>query len=177
MLAFDLETTGVSFLTDRIICAAACDPCQGLERTFVFPLGDAPEDFMRLLDGADRLCSFNGARFDIPFMVVQWGVPAARAHGWRVKLHDVFEACRSAFRCTFKLQDLLAHNGLPGKSGTGAEAVGLAERGEWERLREYCLTDTLRTHAVSSLDPILLPRLPGIALAPDGRFRLVRAGP
>lgn len=173
MLAFDLETTDTRpTASAQITCAAAYDPEGGIERTFVFGLGDRPEEFMQLLDSADRLCSFNGVRFDIPFMQAKWGVTAERAHAWRLKLHDVFEACRAALQVTFPLDALLDLNGLPGKTGTGAHAVVLAANAEWDELREYCLMDTKRTHAVSSLEVIRLPKLEGVWMSRRGTFHL-----
>ena len=73
MLSFDLETTGLNPATCAITCACAYDPERGIERYFLFPLGDDPEEFLQLLDEADRLCAFNGARFDIPFLQVALG--------------------------------------------------------------------------------------------------------
>jgi len=70
MLAFDLETTGLNPRQHIITCAGVYDPDSKLERIFIFPKGDDPEEFMVLLDKADRLCAFNGARFDIPFIQV-----------------------------------------------------------------------------------------------------------
>jgi len=75
MLSFDLETTGLNPATCAITCACAYDPERGIERYFLFPLGDDPEEFLQLLDEADRLCAFNGARFDIPFLQVALGLP------------------------------------------------------------------------------------------------------
>ena len=73
MLSFDLETTGLNPATCAITCACAYDPERGIERHFLFPLGDDPEEFLQLLDESDRLCAFNGARFDIPFLQVALG--------------------------------------------------------------------------------------------------------
>lgn len=71
---------------------------------------------------------------------------------------------------TFPLRDLLDLNGLPGKTGSGADAVGLARAGDWARLGEYCLNDTRVTHRVSSLDRILLPRTRGLFMDARGMF-------
>ena len=75
MLSFDLETTGLNPATCAITCACAYDPERGIERHFLFPLGDDPEEFLQLLDESDRLCAFNGARFDIPFLQVALDSP------------------------------------------------------------------------------------------------------
>jgi hypothetical protein len=180
MLAFDLETTGLDPRGDLITCAAVCDPERGTEGVFFFarldesgrlvPSLERAEEFMRLLDEADRLCAFNGARFDLPFIQHQLGASAGRVRGWRLKLHDVFEACKLALGITFPLRALLELNGLPGKTGSGTEAMQLARDGEWERLGEYCLNDTRVTHRVSSLDHICLPKTHGVHLDSRGNF-------
>ena len=93
MLAFDIETTGLDAETCEVTCACAYDPCLGVERSFLFALGDSPDEFMGLLDEAPLLCAFNGVRFDIPFMCRRWGVSDERAGRWVAKLLDPFEAC------------------------------------------------------------------------------------
>lgn len=170
MLAFDLETTGVCPTKHAITCAAVCDLDTGFERAFIFPLGDDPEEFMCLLDGADRLCAFNGARFDLAFIEHHFRPSLERALSWRLKLHDVFEACKLALGVTFSLDALLELNGVPGKTGSGADAITLALEGDWARLGEYCLNDTRKTHRVSSLPQILLPKTRGIVMDASGSF-------
>ena len=62
MLAFDLETTGLDPEVDDVTCACAYDPDAGVDLTFFFRggVGDTPEAFFALLDGAARLCAANG---------------------------------------------------------------------------------------------------------------------
>ena len=171
MLAFDLETTGLDPHRDRITCASAYDPAAGIEQTFVLGRGDDPAEFLALLDAADRLCAFNGARFDLAFLQHSLGVPAARIRSWRLKLHDVYEACRLALGVTFSLDALLEANGLHGKTGSGREAVVLAQEGRWDELARYCLHDSVVTHRVSSLPRILLPRTRGLCMTELGCFQ------
>jgi hypothetical protein len=180
MLSFDLETTGLDPRTDLITCAAAYDPDAGIERVFFFAQEDGAgglvpmlrdaDEFMGLLDAAHRLCAFNGARFDLPFIQHQLGASAARVRGWRLKLHDVFVACKWGLGVTFPLQALLELNGLPGKTGSGADAVQLARDGQWQRLGDYCMNDTVLTHAVSAMDSILLPKTRGMVFCLAGAF-------
>lgn len=172
MLAFDLETTGLDPRVDRITCASAYDPATGIERTFVLGRGDSPSEFLSLLDGADRLCAFNGARFDLAFLQYSLGVSSARIRSWRLKLHDVYEACRLAIGVTFSLDALLEANGLQGKTGSGRDAVVMARDGRWEDLAKYCLEDSRLTHSVSSLDRIRLPRTRGMCLTSCGEFKI-----
>lgn len=158
MLAFDIETTGLDRSRCEITCAAVCDRDTGEQRVFVFSNGDDPEDFMALLDTADRLCCFNGVRFDIPFIQEHWRVPWGRVEGWRRKTHDVFEACRLCLNHTFSLDALLEANRLPGKTGSGSNAVELWRQGRWDELAAYCLADAEQTHAVSSMEHIVIPK-------------------
>ena len=175
MLAFDLETTGLNPETDLITCAAAYDPDAGIERVFFFSRGDDPEEFLALLDGADRLCAFNGARFDIPFLQAAFKPAAGRVLSWRLKLHDVYEACRLALCVTFPLQALLDINGLAGKTGSGADAIRLAREERWQELGDYCLHDTRMTHRVSSLASIRLPKTRDICMDARGAFAFCSA--
>lgn len=174
MLAFDIETTGLDPLSCEITCACAWG--DAVRATFIFPTGDDPEEFMRLLDEADRLCCFNGVQFDIPFMRARWGVPEERVAAWRLKVHDVFEGCRLGLGLTFSLGALLAANGQASKTGSGADAVELARAGRWEELGSYCLADARLTHSVSSLARIRIPRFAGVVMCADGRFAAARAG-
>ena len=171
MLAFDLETTGLDPATDQITCAAVCDPDAGIERVFFFLRGDDPEEFMGLLDNAERLCAFNGASFDLPFIAARLGPTPARVGSWRLKLHDVYVACKWGIGVTFPLQALLDLNGIPGKTGQGKDAIKLFHAGDWDALGLYCLNDTRRTHQVSSLASIILPKTRSLLLDPRGIFR------
>jgi len=180
MLAFDLETTGLNPKEDLVTCAAVFDPAAGVSRVFFFvrldeaghlvPVLDEAEEFMNLLDKADRICAFNGARFDLPFIRYQLRAPVERVMGWRLKLHDVFEACKLALGVTFPLQKLLELNGLEGKTGSGLTAIQLARDGDMQALGEYCLNDTRVTHTVSSRAHIRLPNTHGLSMTADGQF-------
>ena len=125
--------------------------------TLVFNQGDDPEAFMTLLDQADRLCSFNGVRFDIPFIQACFKASNSRVSAWRRKLHDIFEGCKLSLDITFPLSALLKKNNLAGKNGNGADAILLAKNQEWDKLGGYCINDTKMTHAVSSLQAIWIP--------------------
>ena len=165
MLAFDIETAGLDPRLHSITCVCVYDPEAGIQEEFVFELGDqhpgpAPGRLMAMLDAADRLCAFNGVRFDLPFIARRWAVPDERLAAWMCKLVDVFEMCKLGLNKTFPLNRLLAANGMESKTGTGMHAVHMAARGEWAALAEYCMQDTVKTHAVTSLPLVLLPGLP-----------------
>ena len=178
MLAFDIETlTGLDPLQpgNRVTVAAVYDPDRGIERVFNFLTGASPEEFFTVLDEAERLCAFNGARFDIPFIQKHWRVPPPRAQAWLAKLFDVFEACKVAVGVTFSLNALLAENGLGAKTGTGLEAIALARNGEHEKLEAYCMEDTVLTHRASSLERIAVPKNPGLFFTPRARILFAKA--
>lgn len=156
MLAFDIETTGLGE-ADTITAACAFDPSRNIERTFIFSQGGDPHEFIALLDEADVLCAFNGVRFDIPFMQKEWKLSDSRVHVWVAKLVDVYEMAMLVFRRGFSLNQLLIANKIDVKTGTGKEAIELAHRGAWAELGEYCMQDTKKTHAVTSLAKIITP--------------------
>lgn len=162
MVAFDIETHGLKPIEKPITAAAVYNGC-GLSRVFVFKGEDEEadmllrEEFLGILDAAPRLCAFNGIRFDIPYIIKDWGLDPARARAWVLKTVDVFEACKLGLRQTFKLSQLLAVNSLESKTGSGAEAVVLAREKKWEQLGAYCLQDTRLTYLVTAQVCIMLP--------------------
>ena len=125
------------------------------------------EEFLAILDAAPRLCAFNGIRFDIPYIIKDWGLDPARAHDWVRKTVDVFEASKLGLQQTFKLAQLLAVNNMESKTGSGAEAVILAREKRWEELGAYCLQDTRLTYLVTAQMAVVLP------LHTSGRQRVV----
>lgn len=174
MLSFDIETTGLQ-KADTITAACAYDPERGICATFIFARGDDPNEFIRLLDEADQLCAFNGARFDIPFMRKEWCLSREKVHAWMVKLVDVYESCMLVFQRGFSLNQLLTVNKIPVKTGSGKEAIDLALQQRWDELGDYCLQDTIKTYNVTTLPRIELPlRFPRYSVVLQGlHFHLV----
>jgi hypothetical protein len=171
VLAFDIETTGLDPETCMVTCVCAYDADRGIERSFVFQRGDSEPawEFLQMLDDAPLLCAFNGVRFDLPFLARRWGVPDERVGAWVRKMVDPFEACKLALNRTFSLNKLLVANGLPVKTGSGLEAVRMAEEGRWGELAEYCMHDTKMTHAA-----VLVPG--GALLPPESSATFSRGG-
>ena len=173
MLAFDIETTGIN--SDAVAtCACAYDPDAGIDQLFFFKDG-THEDFFVLLDQASTLCAFNGARFDIPFLQERFKIPDNRVAAWRLKLHDLYEACYLSFGGAFSLNALLAANDMASKTGTGKDAIHLALEERWDELGAYCRQDTIKTHAVSNLLYVCLPvrGYPRLHLKPNGEVVVV----
>jgi RNase_H superfamily len=162
MVAFDIETEGFNPLKQRITAAAVYDG-NGLSKVFVFKGEDQAadlalrEEFLSILDAAPRLCSFNGIRFDIPYIIKHWKLDPLLAERWVRKTLDIFEACKLGLKQTFKLSQLLAVNNMESKTGSGLEAVGLARDRRWEELGAYCLQDTRLTYLVTAQMGVMLP--------------------
>lgn len=163
MLAFDIETEGLDKYTHRITVACVLDPDRGISESFVFLQADqdacrsSVERFLQHLDEAEMLCAYNGARFDIPFIVHQFRVPHSRYSKWLVKLFDYFEACRLILSSTCSLNELLLTNGIQCKTSSGTQAVVWAQQGQWRDLCDYCMSDTALTHALCSKPVVSLP--------------------
>lgn len=165
MLTFDIETTGLDGYNDRVTCICFYDSETGQQTSLVFDQECNTEDSLQkqgeatlLLDTASVLCAFNGAKFDIPFLAKNWKIDDEVVGRWRAKLVDVYEASRLAIKTTFSLNQLLAANGLSSKSGSGLEAVRLAQQGEWNALADYCMQDVMLTHQVTTLSVVILPK-------------------
>jgi uncharacterized protein YprB with RNaseH-like and TPR domain len=155
MLAFDIETEGLKSSEHRIIVASVYDPDSGMQRTFNFMADPAKfqserDEFIRTLDEAPALCSFNGVRFDIPFIAARFNISAEQQGQWVLKTLDLFEVCKLCFGSSCSLKNLLAANGLEQKSSHGLQAIEWAKQGNWKDVEEYCMRDAMLTHQVSS---------------------------
>lgn len=126
----------------------------------------------QILDEAPRISCFNGTRFDIPFLQTQLGFNNERVGRWILKMFDVFDIARGILQTTFKLDYLLALNGIQTKSASGMQAVIWARNPEdWPKLEAYCLQDTRLTFQLSQLPRIRLP-----APHPGGAYHVVQDG-
>jgi hypothetical protein len=145
--------------------------------TLNFLAGDVPGKTARLgevLDAAPRISCFNGTRFDLPFLQERLGFAPARVGAWMLKMFDVYDIASSILRTTFRLDVVLALNGMPTKSASGLQAVAWArDPADWPLLEAYCLEDTRLTFELSQLPRITLPPPhPGVAA-----YRVVQDGP
>lgn len=102
-----------------------------------YDVGTEIEEFLLILDQAETLCSFNGVKFDIPFIVQQFGVPACRYEPWIIKLFDYFEICRLVFASSCSLNNILLTNGYEVKTSSGLQAVTWAKVSCY---RSLCMT-------------------------------------
>jgi hypothetical protein len=103
-------------------------------------------DLCRALDEADRLVAYNGREFDLRVLGNHFG--RERAEAWATKLADPFELIRAATGSWVSLDELLAANGLPVKTGSGVDAVAWWAAGEYDRVAEYCRQDAEALHTL-----------------------------
>jgi DNA polymerase III alpha subunit (gram-positive type) len=157
MLAFDIETTGLDSNVDHITAASVYDPRHNIQKTFIFPLGDSVSEFVGYLDNADKLCAFNGAAFDIPFIEAAFALPPTKTYQWRLKLFDLCEMSSQVFHEKFSLNQILLYNNIDVKTSSGKEAIQMARRYEWDALANYCMHDTIKTWQISNRPIIKLP--------------------
>lgn len=149
VLAIDIETTGLE-PDCALTCVCVYDGRQG--RTWLFPPTIRQDEYLshasqiaRCLEGASHILAFNGAGFDLPVLARCVRVPVGP---WMSKLVDPLYAARAFWRTGQRLDDFLALNGMPLKTGTGAHAVQLAREGRWQELGDYCMEDTRLTYNV-----------------------------
>ena len=105
--------------------------------------GDTHRDMralVRLLDKAEMIVGFNLVGFDWIVMKKYYhNRPLYERH--RAKTHDVFSRVRDATGVWYKLDRLLALNGLGMKTADGLEAIRMWEEGRRDELQDYCESD------------------------------------
>ena len=130
-----------------------------LHQPRVFML-DNFEDFARLIAERDAVVGFNNQRFDDPLLAAN-GIDVDVSIDLAALIWRAAGIEDGAHPKGLGLDALCRANGIPGKSGNGADAPFLFQHGYFGELIDYCLTDTLRTlqlyrHLVSAggcIDP------------------------
>jgi DNA polymerase elongation subunit (family B) len=102
---------------------------------------------LRLLDESDIIIGFNAVFFDLEFIRQTFPshVSPSRMSMWTLKTIDMFMCLKYVFKNTCGLNDLLLRNGLKSKTGSGSNAILLAQNGKWDELLDYCMSDTMLT--------------------------------
>ena len=137
----------------RLTVAVGFD-AEGRRHDFVLPppgeddaaRAGALEALASCLDAAEAIVAYNGRGFDLRALERELGRP--RVLPWARKLRDPFEVIRALTGSWVSLAELLAANGLPGKSADGAEAVRWWKAGERAKVLEYCAEDARLLHAL-----------------------------
>jgi hypothetical protein len=124
------------------------------------------EPLFREFDSADIIVAFNGLGFDMPVLKKYYGrLNSDRFMRHCMATHDPFARIRSATGMWPSLNKLLEQNGFHPKTSNGLEAIRMWERGERERLQQYCVDD------VNLLADLVLCRSPvhcnGVVLHPS----------
>ncbi len=141
-LIFDIETSGLSPIKDRISCI-----CCSFEDTKLCFSGDFEgkilEDFSLFLKDkfVVKLVSYNGWSFDIPFLRVRAMVNKVKlpSYFWDDKKivdpFNILARSKSGKQSEFGL--------LFGKEtlGTGLECLSLLEKGNFSAIEKHCLSD------------------------------------
>jgi len=123
-------------------------------------------DLFAAFDEADLIVGYNQLDFDFPLLRKYYGKQGHdRYTSHRIKCLDIFQRVRGVLGIWPKLEHLLQVNGLPGKSGSGANAVTLWNEGKRKELKEYCAIDVLRT--------IQLALLPHMNAGPVGSRMII----
>lgn len=103
-------------------------------------------DFAELIANRDLCITFNGTQFDLPLLDANGIVTPSKKH------FDIASAIWAAAGVQagehpkgLGLDAICWANNIQGKTGNGADAPKLWQRGEHGRLIDYCLGDTLAT--------------------------------
>jgi len=165
MLVVDIETLGLLHTRPlpAITCVCLYDT-ETEERHSLLFHKEEEEEFLAskelllgLLDGASHILGYNAMCFDLEYICRFFEVDPDRGNGWFLKCVDPYMALKCLTGQTARLQVLLTLNNLGSKTGCGANAIHLAESGQWDELLAYCMEDVLLTHRLCELEWILLP--------------------
>ena len=169
-IALNIETTGLG-PTDTITCVAIAARDHAWTWTFQSEQDKVNSaDFIaEQLDNAALIFTYNGAAFDIPFMQREFQYSDQQVGAWMAKLVDPLYAARAllGYGACPKLSVVLELNGLPSKTGSGADAVALARNGQWDELVDYCINDTKLTLQLLELPQIKW--VEGLVFRPETR--------
>lgn len=114
------------------------------------------DSMLELLSGAKAVVGYNLIGFD--YLVVKKYAVGTTLLDLASKTLDVFSRVRDATGVWYKLDRLLQLNGMETKSANGLEAIAMYERGEYERLQNYCMADVRLTARLSLLGSMRVNR-------------------
>jgi len=107
------------------------------------------------LDKADYIIGYNVVLFDLEYIKLTFGVSEEQMTRWVKKSIDPFMCAKYILKSTCKLNDMLALNNLTSKTGSGSDAIILAQEGKWQELMDYCIMDVILTWQLTSAEQIV----------------------
>lgn len=104
------------------------------------------DDLLALFDRAVLIVGYNVLNFDFPLLQrfyrpTEEATAAQRYRDHRAKTHDLMARVKDVTETYHKLDHLLKQNGLPLKTGSGADAPRLWADDRREELEAYCAAD------------------------------------
>ena len=111
----DIETTGLSPLYSEITVVGV-HLCSGDDARFLQLVGEdiTADSILQALEGADVIHTYNGSRFDLPFIYFRLGINLARLfnhcdlmyHCWRNNLYGGFKAVERQLGIERRLKEM-----------------------------------------------------------------------
>jgi hypothetical protein len=161
VVAMDIETLGLMDATSttavvEVTCVCLYDAVHGSTALRFYGADlDAAERARRVatlvdaLDAADALTGFNVLAFDLECLRRAFDLSLERMAAWCAKCIDPLVLLRLLTHTTSSLQAMLLLNGITeAKTASGAEAVQMALRGDWDTLLAYCAEDARLAHSL-----------------------------
>ena len=154
VLVFDIETTGLFPLRDRVTCI--CGGIWGANSVPVCFSGDFEakiiSDFVKFVvaSGADKILSYNGWSFDVPFLRVRAMKNNVKLPGifWQDNsLIDPFHVlCRNMKGKQSDFAQLLGQDCF----GSGLECLDWFKKGDFESIEKHCASDVVVLDSIYS---------------------------
>jgi hypothetical protein len=162
VVAFDIETLGLLHevplpeITCVCLYSGPHDP-EGDEQLRLWRL--PPEEriinvtrIIQRLDAADVIAGFNAVLFDLEFLRRALHIDDDRALRWVLKCVDPYMVARFIVGESCGMNYMLSLNGLEGKTGSGKEAIAMAQNDEWPALLSYCRMDAKLTYDLCAME-------------------------
>lgn len=150
---FDIETTGLEPIVDRVICISVMD----IDSKVVFTFIDLDEkkvltDFWNFVKSNKMLYGFNTDCFDTPFIHVRSLINDVKVEDvYMSDLRSVLYSYHRNAENKFKkgrLADFARHFGMEVKTSNGLEVISNWQKGDLESIKAHCEEDIFITHVL-----------------------------
>ena len=146
---FDIETTGLSGIEDRITCISILN-LQTNEVTSFYGEDEIKilKDFWKAINGSIEICGYNSNSFDWVFLIQRTlinNIPVCPTFH-KIKKTDLRLISTLFFTCYNKaikgtLDQWSKHFGRGDKETTGEEMIKFFEDRNWKEIKEHCEDD------------------------------------